>query len=111
METGGNEKEVGKRKISIEMSKMNLNALAMLAMAAVMIEGTGMKSTGSGEDDARVFIPKQPIPPKGAKEYFFNSVGEFSTEKMLRTETVFKCFAINDKNAVRKFNQWKTQLK
>jgi hypothetical protein len=90
---------------------MKSNALAMLAMAAAMSEGSSMTFTGSGEDDARVFIPKQPIPPKGAKEYFFNSVGEFSTEKMLRTETVFKCFAINDKNAVRKFNQWKTQLK
>lgn len=86
------------------MSKMKSNALAMLAMAAAMNEGSSMMFTGSGEDDARV--PKEPMPPKGTKEYFFNSVGEFSTEQMLKTETVFKCYAINDKNAIRKFKRW-----
>jgi hypothetical protein len=54
------------------MSKMKSNALAMLVMAAAMSEGNGMMFTGSGEDDARVFLPKEPIPPKGTKEYFFN---------------------------------------
>jgi hypothetical protein len=49
----------------------------------------------------------EPIPPKGTKEYFFNIEGEFSTERMLKTECVFKCFATNDKNAIRKFNNWK----
>ena len=88
------------------MSKMKSNALAMLAMAAAMSDGSSMMFTGSGEDDARVFIPKEPMPPKGTKEYFFNSVGNFSTEQLLKTETVFKCYAINDKNALRKFKRW-----
>jgi hypothetical protein len=88
------------------MSKTKSNALTMLAMAALMSEGSSMMFTGSGEDNARVFLPKEPQPPKGTKEYFFNSVGDFSTEKMLKTETVFKCYAINDKNAIRKFKRW-----
>ena len=52
-------------------------------------------------------VPIIPKPPNGCKEYFFNSSGEFSTTKMLKTECVFKCFAINDKNALRKFTKWK----
>jgi hypothetical protein len=47
----------------------------------------------------------QPRPPKGTKEYFFNQYGDFSTESMLKSEVVFKCWASNDKNAVRKFNK------
>jgi hypothetical protein len=45
-------------------------------------------------------------PPTGSKEYFFNKDGEYSTDHMLKTECVFECFAINDKNAKRKFNKW-----
>ena len=88
------------------MSKMKSNALMIMAMAATMSEGNSIMFTGRGEDDARVFIPKEPKPPKGTKEYFFNSVGEFSTEQILKTETVFKCYAINDKKALRKFKRW-----
>jgi hypothetical protein len=88
------------------MSKMKSNALIMMAMAAAMSEGSSMIFTGSGEDDARIFIPKEPMPPNGTKEYFFNSFGGFSIEQMLRTETVFKCYAINNKNAIRKFKRW-----
>jgi hypothetical protein len=93
------------------MSMKKQNIMALLAMAAAMSEGSSIMFTGSGEDDARVFLSKEPQPPKGTKEYFFNSVGEFSTEQMLKTETVFKCFAINDKNAIRKFNAYKSKLK
>jgi hypothetical protein len=49
----------------------------------------------------------QPRPPKGTKEYFFNGLGVYSTESMLKTETVFKCHASNKKNALRKFNKWR----
>lgn len=58
------------------------------------------------EVDPREPIYRQPKPPKGAKDYFFNEKGEFSTERMLKTECVFKCFARDDKNAKRKFNNW-----
>ena len=88
------------------MSKLKQNALIMASMAAMMSEGSSMMFSGSGEDEARVFIPKEPMPPKGTKQYFFNHLGEYSTERMLKTDTVFKCFSINDKNAIRKFNKF-----
>lgn len=88
------------------MSKMKSNALIMMAIAASMSEGSSTMFTGGGEDDARVYLPIEPKLPKGTREYFFNNVGEFSTESMLKSETVFKCCAINDKNAVKKFNRW-----
>jgi len=53
-----------------------------------------------------VKLPRKP--PKGAKEYFFNERGEFSTERMLKTDVVFKCYAVNDKNAIRKFKKYKS---
>ena len=51
-------------------------------------------------------LKEKPI-PKGRKKYHFNSEGEFRTDKMLRTEVVFKCIASNDKNAIRKFKNHK----
>jgi hypothetical protein len=54
-----------------------------------------------------IHLPKEKPIPKGAKEYFFNAQGEFSTERMLKTETVFKCVAISEKSATKKFERWK----
>jgi len=54
-----------------------------------------------------VIVSTEKRPPAGTKEYFFNALGEFSTDKMLKSECVFKCVAINDKSAVKKFNKWK----
>jgi hypothetical protein len=55
-------------------------------------------------------IQKPKPVPKGCKEYFFNQDGEFSTTKMLKSECVFKCVAINDKTAIEKFKAFQ-QLK
>lgn len=49
------------------------------------------------------------VKPAGCDEYFFNINGEFSTVKMIRSEVVFKCFASNSRNAIRKFNKWKNE--
>jgi hypothetical protein len=49
------------------------------------------------------YKPRPIPPPNGTKEYFFNSLGEYSTKSMLRTDVDFKCVASNDKNAIRKF--------
>jgi hypothetical protein len=87
-------------------SKMKQNVAAIMAMALAMGEGQGMMFTGRGEE-AFVYLPKDPIPPAGTKTYFFNELGEFSTEQMRKDECVFKCFAINDKNAKRKFERWR----
>ena len=82
-------------------SKMNALMLAALAMG-----GNSFMATGSG-DEMKVSLPKEPIPPAGCKEYFFNEQGEFSCSSMRKDECVFKCFAINDKNAKRKFERWR----
>jgi hypothetical protein len=47
------------------------------------------------------------IVPKGCKQYFFYLHGEHSTEEIIKSTVIFKCIALNDKNAVRKFNNWK----
>lgn len=50
-------------------------------------------------------LPTAPI-PKGAKEYYFDERGEF-VDFPIEGFTTFKCIAINDSNAKRKFNNWK----
>lgn len=82
-------------------SKSKGAMLAMMSMA-LMADNYG----GSYPEVEQVKRTIQPRPPKGAKEYFFNEQGEFSTEQMLKSETIFICYAINDKNAIRKFERW-----
>jgi hypothetical protein len=53
------------------------------------------------EGDAKKIAP----PPSGTKEYFFNASGEFSNSHMRRDECIFKCYALNDKSAIKKFNK------
>lgn len=78
---------------------MKANALIMAALA---MSGENFFATGSG-DNATIYLPPEPKAPKGSKEYFFNAEGEFSTAHIPKGECVFQCFAINDKNAIRKF--------
>jgi hypothetical protein len=85
------------------MSKMKSNALLMMAMAMAMNSAESMMFTGRGEE-IEVPFHKEPKTPKGTKEYFFNSEGEYSNDGMLRIDIVFKCYAINEKNALRKYN-------
>ena len=51
-------------------------------------------------------LGQQKRPPSGTKEYFFNNDGEFSTDHMKKEECVFICFAVNDRNALRKWYNW-----
>ena len=57
--------------------------------------------------------PKEPIIPKGHIHYWFRIDGTFLNEKqserMLKEECVFKCFALNDKNAIKKFEKWSNE--
>ena len=78
--------------------------LAMMSMA-LMVDGYGVNYPEVDYQERKI----QAKTPKGAKEYFFNAHGEFSTEQMLNNEIVFKCFAINDKNALRKFERGRQQ--
>lgn len=88
-------------------SKMKLNALMIAAMA---MSGNTFMASGKG-DEMTIYLPPEEVAPAGTKTYWFDAFGNFSTEKMRRDEVVFKCFAINDKNAQRKYNSWKSANK
>lgn len=81
-------------------AKKSLGILAALSLMSGYNPSLGQDFEAS---DVNI-IPHTKRPPNGCKEYFFNSNGEYSTKQMLKSETVFKCFAVNDKNAIRKFN-------
>ena len=84
--------------------------MGLLAMAAMM-SATAEYNPMFDLDEPRVYIPKEPPVPKGAKTYWFDGQGNFSSEQMRKDETVFTCIAINDKNAIKKYDRWqdKTQ--
>lgn len=86
------------------MKKSMAKMLPLYALASM-----GAITPELGEDPRKrpvIHEPKRRIPPKGTKEYFFNIHGDFSTERMLKSECVFTCIASNDKNAKRKFQKW-----
>ncbi len=49
--------------------------------------------------------------PKGVNQYWFRIDGTFikesDEERMLKSDLFYSCFALNDKNAIRKFNQYR----
>ena len=47
--------------------------------------------------------------PNGVKEYWFDIFGEFKNEPLL--EYYYKCFALNDKNAKRKFDAYRKRYR
>jgi hypothetical protein len=79
-----------------------ISSLWAMGMAMAVLDTPTYKKE---EREKPTIYPKNPA---GTKEYFFNDSGEFSTKQMRKDETVFKCFAINDKNAIKKFKNWKT---
>jgi hypothetical protein len=88
---------------------MSKNLKSMLLFGAIM---------AMQEQDARnlgspvLYEPKKAHDkptPKGAKEYWFNDRGEFSSERMLKSDVVFSCIAINDKSAKKKFEKNRKQ--
>lgn len=80
---------------------MNRKMSELLMMAAIM-QGS-MTHYEETNNKPIIYIDKTPPIPKGCKEYFFNSHGEFSTQSMRKDECVFKCIALNDKSATKKF--------
>lgn len=80
--------------------------LSSLAMMVAMAEA-GYNHTPESKP-RKIRIPtnrKDEIKPKGVKEYWFDIFGEFKNEACL--EYYFKCFALNDKNAKRKFDAYR----
>jgi len=53
------------------------------------------------------------VQPKGTLRYWFNSEGIFLKEtneqRMRKEDCVFKCFSLNDKNAIRKFKKFQNK--
>jgi hypothetical protein len=100
------------RKIAVIGNEMGIKSnRAMLGLL-----GMGMMLSGATDPEMMDYMnrehkpknkqpykPRPTPPPNGTNEYFFNSLGEYSTKSMLRTDVVFKCVASNDKNAIRKF--------
>lgn len=85
--------------------KMRHNVAALLGMALAMGEGQGMMFTGR-DNEVFVMQPKEEKPPRGTKEYFFNKEGLCLERGMRKEDCVFKCFAINEKTALKKFNKF-----
>lgn len=48
--------------------------------------------------------PKEAVIPNGCKEYYFNYLGEFINKN--DGVYAFKCIAISDKSACKKFQKW-----
>ena len=66
-------------------------------------------------EEEQVFKKEKTLEPKpGQFYYWFRIDGTFLSEKqderMLKEDCAFTCFAINDKNAIKKFNKWKNNL-
>jgi hypothetical protein len=89
---------------------MKPNRLSILAMATMLasFDQTSREDFGIMQQNEHPEKPKEPIIPKGQFHYWFRADGTFLNEKqserMLKEECVFKCFALNDKNAIKKFN-------
>lgn len=82
-------------------------ALAMMGLGLAMLPPEEQEALLNFDPKKKptLYLPYKEPQPRGTREYFFNSSGEFA-HKMLRTETIFSCYAINDKNAKRKFTNW-----
>lgn len=87
-------------------SKIHEIALMVALMAS---SGENVFMSGNSEE-ATIYLPKEPPVPKGCKEYFFDKYGWYSTEKMLKSETVFKCVALNNKSAKKKYQNWLNRI-
>jgi hypothetical protein len=96
--------------------KKNSSALMMLSLG-MMLSEYGSKRYESYEDYKKDpnRTPKsiEPPIPNGMKYYCFRKDGTFlQYEKdgpMLKEEKVFSCYALNNKNAIKKFNKFNSK--
>lgn len=83
--------------------------LSSLAMMVAMAEA-GYNHTPENKP-RKIRLPtnrKDEVIPKGIKEYFFTESGHFFNSMPTGSYTIFyKCFALNDKNAKRKFDAYR----
>lgn len=94
------------------MSKMKGLLAAIIPLALMAENGFGQLDNNSKLSEKDIdFTPKQPPIPKGAKVYYFDEVGNCLYDVEHDT-AVFKCIAINERSAIKKFSKWlSTQMK
>jgi len=85
--------------------------LAFMATMAMMSETNfGIKNEPIEENHTPIKDVEPPI-QKGLKYYCFRQDGTFMQYErdgaMLKEEKFFSCYALNDKNAIKKFNKFK----
>lgn len=85
-------------------------AYTIMAMMGAMMSEISFPHENKG----REFIPKKPQEPKQQKntfQYWFRADGTFLNENnsipMRKEECVFKCYAMNNKSAIKQFNKSK----
>jgi hypothetical protein len=83
--------------------------LTSLAMMVAMSEQGYTQTPKSNVRKSRLPTNrKDEVIPKGVKEYFFTESGHFFNSMPTGSYTIFyKCFALNDKNAKRKFDAYR----
>lgn len=79
------------------MRKQNIAAFLAMAMFA-----------GTKQQPARPkqITPKKAPLPSGAREYYFNIKGIPSINLEDKTDSIYSCISLNEKNAIRKFKKW-----
>ncbi len=90
---------------------MNAKGYLGFALAMAMMSENSMYDV---DEKPREYKPSlrefEPQPQKGQFHYWFRADGTFLNEKqderMRKDECVFKCFSINNKNAIKKFNSF-----
>lgn len=91
--------------------KSQLAMLSMMGVASVMMGGNSMCGATLPPDDFDGCNPTRKIEPpipKGMKYFMFDKHGGYSTDRMRNEDFVFGCYAINSKNAIKKFNKHKS---
>lgn len=90
---------------------MKMKGYIGMAMAMAMMS----EASFGINNEPREYNPQpnkdtEPKPQKGKFHYWFRSDGTFLNEKqserMRKEDCVFKCFSINDKNAIKKFKKF-----
>jgi hypothetical protein len=81
---------------------MYKNFTSIMMAAAMLSLDTSNSNTIKTSIDDIDFTPKKSPIPKGCKEYSFNQDGNFTT---IESEIVFKCVAISEKSAIKKYNR------
>lgn len=89
------------------MKKSKIHMMA--AIASIMSEGNNMFHINDEPKPKPTRKPKQDKLKPGQKWYYF--FNEFNYSTKLREGYIFKCKAMNEKNAIRKFKNWENENK